>query len=828
MATQKLHRQQSALGNTLSSQIPRNKLYTPPSPTSISNTPTSPTHAQIPAVTYTQSHENDPAQVVLLHSPGLSNWMGSIHPNGSLYEFPVDLESAKAEHDGYRATLEKNGVRVITVKEILSMDVDGDVVARVQLEDLALSRIKYEVVRDNAETQFNERDKFLLSDTYKRQCVEKMSVGQLVDVILNAPTIYLKKADKDTELLAVSYSFQPLVNLVFTRDQQITTRKGIVMANLSSPIRAPEVEVMRFCLIKLGLPVIGQVPSPGKIEGGDFFAAGKSLCFIGVGLRSNMAGVNYLMENDLLGTTKVAVVKDYFDQNQQRMHLDTFMNIMGQKTMLVLETIIGDSSPIRRLVDEYEKGKDGRYRLARHDVEFSKYVKGEGYSIVHVSEANQIEYGCNGLNLGNGTVLSVHLDTAKQLARSPHFDGKISIVPFRNMMNMYGSLRCCSQVLSRERVDATEEENELRYNFPPSPTHATPVKNSVHHQVHHYQSSNRVVMISPTNFYDNSTTMQDNPLMKDSAAHTEKLSSKVGRRNMRELILKEFSDLHMAIQKEGIEIYLFTHEAYEDTPDAVYVADWFSTHSPAELKDGSDQPLFVLYSMKAPNRRTEKRKDILESILVPEYPRCVNLSKLENGEKTAADHPTPYVKNANNTPGYFLEYGSLVLDRLNKVAYVDLGARCSKEAVELWSSKLGYEVVYIELPEHIHHTDTALALGTKWAVFCEKALLGDQNQAQEIIKRLEQGPHPRVVVSITEEQMYNFCGQIIEIRGKKVVDGKERDTTAIVMSNRAYSALRKDQLDILGSIVDSVIHVPLDNLETLGGGSVKGLIAQLF
>lgn len=39
---------------------------------------------------------------------------------------------------------------------------------------------------------------------------------------------------------------------VYTRDQQITTGKGIVMARLRSSVRELEVDLMRFCFEKLG------------------------------------------------------------------------------------------------------------------------------------------------------------------------------------------------------------------------------------------------------------------------------------------------------------------------------------------------------------------------------------------------------------------------------------------------------------------------------------------------------------------------------------------------------------------------------------------------
>jgi hypothetical protein len=47
------------------------------------------------------------------------------------------------------------------------------------------------------------------------------------------------------------------------------------MGRLASLQRRNEVEVMQFCFEKLGLNVVGQVEEPGRLEGGDFFAAGE-------------------------------------------------------------------------------------------------------------------------------------------------------------------------------------------------------------------------------------------------------------------------------------------------------------------------------------------------------------------------------------------------------------------------------------------------------------------------------------------------------------------------------------------------------------------------
>lgn len=67
-----------------------------------------------------------------------------------------------------------------------------------------------------------------------------------------------------------------------------------------------------------GLPIAGQITDPGYLEGGDFFPLGQDLALVGVGLRSNAEACQQLMEQDLLGTRRLGVVRDDFDRDQVR------------------------------------------------------------------------------------------------------------------------------------------------------------------------------------------------------------------------------------------------------------------------------------------------------------------------------------------------------------------------------------------------------------------------------------------------------------------------------------------------------------------------------
>ncbi len=71
-----------------------------------------------------QESENEIAEVVIVCEPEQASlMMGGLHPRGSLYERPINIESAKAQHAEFRALIREHGVKVLTVREILAYNV---------------------------------------------------------------------------------------------------------------------------------------------------------------------------------------------------------------------------------------------------------------------------------------------------------------------------------------------------------------------------------------------------------------------------------------------------------------------------------------------------------------------------------------------------------------------------------------------------------------------------------------------------------------------------------------------------------------------------------
>ncbi|KAN0033384.1 hypothetical protein ACTA71_002809 [Dictyostelium dimigraforme] len=768
-------------------------------------------------LSFNQVHENDEARIVILNEPSLPQWMGSIHPNGSLYEEPLDLSKAQDEHKLFRELLEKEGCTVFTVREILTGSYDQskseDIQHRVKLEDFAFNSMHYELDSQQNVQELSTEDKLLISDQYKKKCIECMSNEQLVEVILTRPTIRLRKSERDTELLSTEYSFKPLVNLIFQRDQQITTSAGIVLASLSSPIRAPEVQVMKLCFEILGLPIVGEIPEPGKLEGGDFYPVGRDLCLIGVGLRSNFYSVQYMMDNDLFGTTRVAVVKDYFDQNQQRMHLDTVCNIIDERVMLILEDICGEESPIRRLVDEYTRNDQGEYSLTRNDVEYSQYLKEEGFDLIYASNQNQKDYGCNGLNIGNGKFIVVDRATAKTIARSTKTNSQLLFVDFRTVTKMYGSVHCCSQVVSRyprQRLSHSPSSDGLS---PPTTTTTTTIQNRRNSRESE-DGSDKFLMISPTDF------------VKDRIGMNASLI-----RQQRQLILQDYSRLHKLLVDAGVRVHLFCHEPYHHTDKAVFVADWFSTHDRNEIKS-TDKDTLVIYPLSDQSRRRERRADILKFGFLPKYTRVLDFTpceqgKLEYKETTIEQFINNLENNSDNfdnssssssSPineinGYFLDFSEIVLDREHKVAYCSTKNQHQSDFIDLWAKTLGYRVIKINSKES---ANKFIFIGSKFALFCPEAIESVEQSnmvAQSLLLTSD-----KKVIQITEEQMNNSCAKIIQVKGNQ--------KTYLLMSDKVMNYFTPNQLSELKSHVDQLLHADMSNLENMGAHN-DGMISML-
>ena len=218
-----------------------------------------------------QTCEYRKARLILTHDPGEELFLGALHPAAALFREHIDIPELIAEHATYRKVLEEAGARVLTVRQILldGTGADGKPADRTKLENLrrfAAGFLTFDTQNLSPETAEQQKE-------YRQSILAKTSPRDLVRIILRQPIIRLSETQINTGLKA-EYSENPVMNLFYTRDQLITTAKGIVIGRMNSPQREKGCDILQFCLEKIGMKPLHRIEGEGAhLEGGDFYPA---------------------------------------------------------------------------------------------------------------------------------------------------------------------------------------------------------------------------------------------------------------------------------------------------------------------------------------------------------------------------------------------------------------------------------------------------------------------------------------------------------------------------------------------------------------------------
>ena len=81
---------------------------------------------------------------------------------------------------------------------------------------------------------------------------------------------------------------------IYTHDPVVITKGGAILCNMGKPERREEAAAIGKYLENLGIPVLGEIKSPGKVEGGDIVWFDDNTAAIGLGYRTNQEGVDQL------------------------------------------------------------------------------------------------------------------------------------------------------------------------------------------------------------------------------------------------------------------------------------------------------------------------------------------------------------------------------------------------------------------------------------------------------------------------------------------------------------------------------------------------------
>lgn len=290
-------------------------------------------------------------------------------------------------------------------------------------------------------------------------------------------------------------------------------------------------------------------------------------------------------------------------------------------------------------------------------------------------------------------------------------------------------------------------------------------------------------MIRPVDFKFNEQTAANN---KFQVASTES--------DTQTQALKEFDGFVEILRKNGIDVTVVDDTLQPETPDSIFPNNWVSFHD-----DGS----IYLYPMFSDNRRLERRKDILEGL----------------SEKFEVNH-------VSDLSFYEMQYaflegtGSMVLDRVNKIAYACLSVRTDQEVLDNFCMLTGYESVSFQAVDDtnfpIYHTNVMMCIGDRFAVICLDSIRNEEEKLAVLLRLANSG---KAIVEITLDQMNHFAGNMLQVSNNE-------GESILVMSEQAFLSLSDDQVTTLEHF-SSIIYAPIYTIEKNGGGSARCMLAEI-
>jgi len=305
------------------------------------------------------------------------------------------------------------------------------------------------------------------------------------------------------------------------------------------------------------------------------------------------------------------------------------------------------------------------------------------------------------------------------------------------------------------------------------------------------QTTNTILMIRPANFRMNEQTAVNNYYQQELSGM---LPASVNTKAQ-----EEFDAFVEKLEAVGVAVVVVEDTKEPNTPDALFPNNWISFHENGDV---------AIYPMFAENRRLERREDVLEVLEEKGFSieNVIDYSEAEEEE-------------------IFLEgTGSMILDRQNRKAYCALSPRADEELFIEFCEDFEFTPVIFEANqtvdgqrEAIYHTNVMMCVAETFAVVCLDSI-DDKKEKKNLLKHLKSDK--KEVIAISEEQVTQFAGNMLQVRGNN-------DERYLVMSTSAYESLTNQQLKNLEKHT-KIVHSSLQTIETCGGGSARCMMAEVF
>ncbi len=297
------------------------------------------------------------------------------------------------------------------------------------------------------------------------------------------------------------------------------------------------------------------------------------------------------------------------------------------------------------------------------------------------------------------------------------------------------------------------------------------------------QAPAAVVMVRPHAFRSNPDTLQDNAFQTPGTAdsHTDTADRAYA----------EVSTMARTLQDAGVIVHVF-EDTGQHTPDAVFPNNWFSTHAGGHI---------AVYPMAMPSRQRERRMDVID-LLKQDYrvQDVIDFSGLEQDQV------------------YLEGTGAMVLDHMDRVAYVARSNRANPLALERFCTHFNFEPLLFDAADAkgraVYHTNVLMCIGTGFAM-AGFDMITDPQRRKEVRERLQESG--RALISLDETQVAEFAGNALELQGTH--------GPLLAISSRAVRALQADQIRALENHVQ-LLPLDVPTIE-LAGGSVRCMLAGI-
>lgn len=293
-------------------------------------------------------------------------------------------------------------------------------------------------------------------------------------------------------------------------------------------------------------------------------------------------------------------------------------------------------------------------------------------------------------------------------------------------------------------------------------------------------------MIRPASFGYNTETAASNVFQGNVS---------LSEQQVQEDAVTEFDAFVTLLRSRQVDVFVIEDTPLPRKPDAIFPNNWFCT-----INDGT----VATFPMFAANRRIEVRSDLIQK-LKDEF----IVANTEDWSTYDADQL------------YLEGTGSMIIDHEHKIIYACLSPRTNADLLQQFCDAHGYKAItFFSTDDNgtdVYHTNVIMHIGKAYAVLCLSSIR-DEAEQNKVVQSLTETGHE--IIDITIQQVHHYAGNMLQVES---ADNK----FYTILSQQAFQSLTDNQKQQL-STHTNLLPVNISTIETVGGGSVRCMMAEIF